>query len=169
MLVAVIGTTLSAYLYTWQSNEEVEEEKAMGRVSIAERRGASNAELQSSGRDVLFGMFFSNLAMYFIILAAAATLFKVGKTDIASLDIEFRQMSVYDVAGLREKFDVVIFMGVLYHLRHPLLALDLIHEHVARDMMIFQSMQRGSREVSEFDTDYPFWETAVFEKPDYPV
>jgi SAM-dependent methyltransferase len=42
------------------------------------------------------------------------------------------------------KFDLVIFMGVLYHLRHPLLALDLIHEHVARDLLLFQSMQRGS-------------------------
>ena len=46
---------------------------------------------------------------------------------------------------LGERFDLVIFMGVLYHLRHPLLALDLIHEHVAKDMLLFQSMQRGSR------------------------
>ena len=45
---------------------------------------------------------------------------------------------------MKERFDLVIFMGVLYHLRHPLLALDLIHEHVARDLMLFQSMQRGS-------------------------
>jgi tRNA (mo5U34)-methyltransferase len=53
-------------------------------------------------------------------------------------------MSVYDVEQLGEQFDVVFFMGVLYHLRHPLLALDLIHEHVARDLFVFQSMQRGS-------------------------
>jgi NRAMP (natural resistance-associated macrophage protein)-like metal ion transporter len=84
MLVAVIGTTLSAYLYTWQSNEEVEEEKAMGRRQLSERRGATNQELRRSQRDVLFGMFFSNLAMYFIIFATAATLFKTGKTDISS-------------------------------------------------------------------------------------
>ena len=51
--------------------------------------------------------------------------------EVHGLDIEFRQMSVYDVAQLQEKFDLVLFMGVLYHLRHPLLALDLIHEHVA--------------------------------------
>src|SRR3712207_2327474 len=62
-------------------------------------------------------------------------------------NIEFQMLSVYDVAALGERFDVVIFMGVLYHLRHPLLALDLIHEHVAIDLLIFQSMQRGSSTV----------------------
>jgi Mn2+/Fe2+ NRAMP family transporter len=84
MLVAVIGTTLSAYLYTWQSNEEVEEEIAMGRTRLAQRKGATDSELKHSQRDVLFGMFFSNLAMYFIILSTAATLFKAGKTNIDS-------------------------------------------------------------------------------------
>ena len=51
--------------------------------------------------------------------------------EVAGLDIEFRKLSVYDVGALGERFDLVLFMGVLYHLRHPLLALDLIHEHVA--------------------------------------
>ena len=54
-------------------------------------------------------------------------------------DIEFRKLSVYDLGALGERFDVVLFMGVLYHLRHPLLALDLIHEHVADDLLVFQS------------------------------
>ncbi|MCU1272655.1 MAG: natural resistance-associated macrophage protein [Bryobacterales bacterium] len=84
MLVAVIGTTLSAYLYTWQSNEEVEEEIAMGRKRLSERKGATEAELAHSRRDIVFGMFFSNAVMYFIILSTAATLFKAGKTDITS-------------------------------------------------------------------------------------
>lgn len=88
--------------------------------------------------------------------------------EVSDLDIEFRQMSVYDVASLQEKFDVVIFMGVLYHLRHPLLALDLVHEHVARDLMVFQSMQRGSTETPEVAEDYDFWETEIFEQPGYP-
>jgi tRNA (mo5U34)-methyltransferase len=88
--------------------------------------------------------------------------------EVTGVDIEFRQMSVYDVADLREQFDLVIFMGVLYHLRHPLLALDLIHEHAARDLMLFQSMQRGRPSVPHLERDYPFWETAVFEEPDYP-
>src|SRR3954453_10426276 len=49
--------------------------------------------------------------------------------EISGADVEFLKLSVYDVAALRERFDVVLFMGVLYHLRHPLLALDLLHEH----------------------------------------
>jgi tRNA (mo5U34)-methyltransferase len=85
-------------------------------------------------------------------------------------DIEFRKLSVYDVATVGEKFDLVIFMGVLYHLRHPLLALDLIHKHVCKPggLMLFQSMQRGSREVEHVTADYPFTETAMFDRPGYP-
>jgi tRNA (mo5U34)-methyltransferase len=59
---------------------------------------------------------------------------------VSGLDIEFRKMSVYDVGALGETFDIVLFLGVLYHLRHPLLALDLIHDHVARDLLVFQTM-----------------------------
>jgi tRNA (mo5U34)-methyltransferase len=88
--------------------------------------------------------------------------------EVLGLDIEFRRLSVFDVALLGERFDVVIFMGVLYHLRHPLLALDLIRAHVAKDMLIFQSMQRGSKDVAELDADYPFIETTIFDRPDYP-
>jgi tRNA (mo5U34)-methyltransferase len=88
--------------------------------------------------------------------------------ETLGMKIEFRQLSVYDVARLGEKFDVVIFMGVLYHLRHPLLALDLIHEHVARDLFVFQSMQRGSEETSALAGDYEFWETDIFERPEFP-
>ena len=83
-------------------------------------------------------------------------------------NIEFRNLSVYDVAALGEKFDLVIFMGVLYHLRHPLLALDLIHEHVAGDILLFQSMQRGSMELPDLQEDYPFEETAHFDDHAYP-
>jgi tRNA (mo5U34)-methyltransferase len=88
--------------------------------------------------------------------------------EVNSVDIEFRQMPVWDVAKLNETFDLVIFMGVLYHLRHPLLALDLIHEHVARDLMLFQSMQRGSRDVVRVDEDYDFNAPAPFNEPGYP-
>ncbi|HKG46229.1 MAG TPA: Nramp family divalent metal transporter [Pyrinomonadaceae bacterium] len=82
MLVAVIGTTLSAYLYTWQSNQEVEEEIAMGRRRLVQRQGATKRELQETKTDVISGMFFSNLVMYFIILSTASTLFKAGQTEI---------------------------------------------------------------------------------------
>ncbi len=84
LLVAVIGTSLSAYLYSWQSNEEVEEEKAQGRNTVEQRQGASEEELKHSRRDILAGMFFSNLVMYFIILSTGATLFKTGQSDIES-------------------------------------------------------------------------------------
>lgn len=84
LLVAVIGTSLSAYLYTWQSNEEVEEEIAQGRTRLWQRLGASDQELQQSRRDVLLGMFFSNLVMYFIILATGSTLYPAGQNTIDS-------------------------------------------------------------------------------------
>jgi tRNA (mo5U34)-methyltransferase len=88
--------------------------------------------------------------------------------EVCGVDIELRQMSVYDVARLGERFDVVLFMGVLYHLRHPLLALDLINEHVAGDVLVFQSMLRGDGEVEAVAEDYGFWDQAQFELPTYP-
>ena len=88
--------------------------------------------------------------------------------EVSELDIEFRKLSVYDVGTLGERFDVVIFMGVLYHLRHPLLALDLIREHVVGDLMVFQSMQRGSKVVAPVNENYQFWDTNLFDAPEYP-
>jgi Mn2+/Fe2+ NRAMP family transporter len=84
MLVAIVGTTLSAYLYTWQSNQEVEQEKEIGRTRLSQRKGATDKELRHSRREVISGMVFSNLAMYAIILATASTLFKIGKTSITN-------------------------------------------------------------------------------------
>jgi len=88
--------------------------------------------------------------------------------DVLGHDIEFRRMSVYDVAQLGERFDLVIFMGVLYHLRHPLLALDLLHRHAVGDMLLFQSMQRGPDAVAAVAPDYDFDDQAHFDRPDYP-
>lgn len=88
--------------------------------------------------------------------------------EVTGQEIEFRQMSVYDVAELGERFDIVLFMGVLYHLRHPLLALDLLHDHVAKDLLIFQSMQRGSASVAPVRADYDFFEQDHFDEPGYP-
>jgi tRNA (mo5U34)-methyltransferase len=88
--------------------------------------------------------------------------------DVAGLDIEFRRLSVYDVGALGERFDLVLFMGVLYHLRHPLLALDLIRQHVVGDLMVFQSMQRGATEVGPVEPDYHFWNTDLFEDRRFP-
>lgn len=88
--------------------------------------------------------------------------------EVSELDIEFRRLSVYDIAELGETFDWVLFMGVFYHLRHPLLALDLIHAHVARDFLLFQSMQRGSAEVEEVGFDHGFEERTIFDRPGFP-
>lgn len=88
--------------------------------------------------------------------------------EVSGLEIEFQRLSVYDVGALEQRFDIVLFMGVLYHLRHPLLALDLIHEHVARDLLVFQSMQRGSSAVHPLRDNYGFWEVEQFERPGYP-
>jgi tRNA (mo5U34)-methyltransferase len=88
--------------------------------------------------------------------------------DTLGVDIEFRELSVYDVARLGERFDIVLFLGVLYHLRHPLLALDLVREHVIGDLFVCQSLQRGDPGEIALTEDYPFWETAIFERPDFP-
>lgn len=88
--------------------------------------------------------------------------------EVCGVDIEFRQLSCYDVDTLGERFDIVLFMGVLYHLRHPLLALDLLHAHVTRDLLVFQSMLRGSDAVLPVDLDYPISEIRHFDEPGYP-
>jgi tRNA (mo5U34)-methyltransferase len=88
--------------------------------------------------------------------------------EVCGVGIELRRMSVYDVASLGEKFDLVLFMGVLYHLRHPLLALDLLRQHVVGEQMLFQSMQRGSPDLVSVDEDYPFAEGLVFDRPAFP-
>lgn len=88
--------------------------------------------------------------------------------EVMGVDIEFHRLSVYDIARLGEQFDIVLFLGVLYHLRHPLLALDLIHEHVAADMLVFQSMQRGCVEVETVREDYDFWDYDVFGSAGFP-
>jgi tRNA (mo5U34)-methyltransferase len=88
--------------------------------------------------------------------------------EVKGVDIEFRKLSVYDVAALGETFDIVLFMGVMYHLRHPLLALDLIHDHAASDLLIYQSMQRGSPAEYPVQADYDFFDDGHFEQPGYP-
>ena len=83
-LVAILGTTISPYLFFWQASEEVEEEISLGRTRLWQRRGATDAELRYAAIDVNTGMLLSNAVMYFIILATAATLFKAGRIDITS-------------------------------------------------------------------------------------
>jgi len=77
-LVAILGTTISPYLFFWQASQEVEEEKAMGRHTIVERRGATSTEIANRKIDVGIGTFFSNLVMFFIILTTSLTLHAHG-------------------------------------------------------------------------------------------
>jgi len=83
ILVAILGTTISPYLFFWQAAQEVEEERSMGR-NLAHRRGATTEELSKCRTDVVTGMFASNAIMYFIIMTTAATLHAHGKTNIAT-------------------------------------------------------------------------------------
>jgi Mn2+/Fe2+ NRAMP family transporter len=83
VLVAILGTTISPYLFFWQAAEEVEEERTK-HPTLAERKGTTGRELNSARADTITGMFFSNLIMYFIILTTAATLHANGRTQITT-------------------------------------------------------------------------------------
>ncbi|HEU4647913.1 MAG TPA: divalent metal cation transporter [Gemmatimonadales bacterium] len=82
MLVAILGTTISPYLFFWQAAQEVEEEKARGRYTLGQRRGATKEEIQNRNLDVGAGTFFSNLVMFFIVLTTALTLHRHGLTTL---------------------------------------------------------------------------------------
>jgi Mn2+/Fe2+ NRAMP family transporter len=84
LTVAILGTTISPYMFFWQSNQEVEEEIAIGRKTLSQRKGATDAELKYAAMDVNIGMLLSNMVMYFVILSTAATLFKAGKIEVQS-------------------------------------------------------------------------------------
>lgn len=81
-LVAILGTTISPYLFFWQAAEEVEEEKTMGRRLLRQRQGATKQEIIDRKIDVGVGTFFSNFVMYFVILTTALVLHPHGVTNI---------------------------------------------------------------------------------------
>jgi Mn2+/Fe2+ NRAMP family transporter len=81
-LVAILGTTISPYLFFWQASQEIEEEKAKGHLTLASRQGATDREVRNRKIDVGLGGFFSNLIMYFIILTTALTLHTHGVTHL---------------------------------------------------------------------------------------
>jgi NRAMP (natural resistance-associated macrophage protein)-like metal ion transporter len=84
LLVALLGTTISPYLFFWQASQEVDEQLLMGRRRLWQRQGASRTELRHALMDTVAGMAFSEIVAFFIILTAGATLFAAGKHDIAS-------------------------------------------------------------------------------------
>ncbi|MBA3324894.1 MAG: TIGR04290 family methyltransferase [Rhodobacteraceae bacterium] len=127
-------------------------------LDIGCNAGFYSIEMKRRGADRVLGIDFDD---GYLVQAAFAA-------QIADVEVEFRQLSVYDVGALGERFDIVVFMGVLYHLRHPLLALDLVREHVVGDLMVFQSMQRGSTEAAPVAENYPFWNADPFDDPGFP-
>jgi Mn2+/Fe2+ NRAMP family transporter len=85
-LVAVLGTTISPYLFFWQASSEVDAMRAAGKATEKERRGVKTKELRAARTDIVIGMLFSNLVMYFIILTSSAVLHAHGRTDIQTAD-----------------------------------------------------------------------------------
>jgi NRAMP (natural resistance-associated macrophage protein)-like metal ion transporter len=83
-LVAVMGTTLSPYLYIWEADQQVSEDVSLGRRRLTDRMGTTEKELKHSFIDVTAGMLFSNIIMFFIILCTASTLFRAGQHDVNS-------------------------------------------------------------------------------------
>ncbi len=83
-IVAILGTTISPYLFFWQAAQEVEEEKAKGRRMLVKRHGATKNELVNRRIDVGLGTFFSNAVMFFVILCCATTLHQHGITQITT-------------------------------------------------------------------------------------
>lgn len=88
--------------------------------------------------------------------------------EVLGADIEYRHMEVYDVDRLGRQFDFVLFMGVLYHLRYPLYALDKVAK-LPRERLVFQSMLRGSTNVAPAEADYPIEEQGIFEDLRFPA
>ena len=103
-LVAILGTTISPYLFFWQASEEVEEEKAAGQSTLAQRRGATLKELKLRNIDVGVGAFFSNMVMFFIILTTAITLNRHGITYI-----ETTRQAAEALRPLAGKFAATLF------------------------------------------------------------
>jgi tRNA (mo5U34)-methyltransferase len=87
--------------------------------------------------------------------------------DVLGHDVEILEMEAYDVPDLGRRFDYVLFMGVLYHLRYPLLGLDRVRE-VVRRRIVFQTLVRGSMETMDVQEDYPFEEEGIFDDPRFP-
>lgn len=102
--VAVFGTTISPYLFFWQASSEVDELQQAGRLTEGRRRGVRTSDLRAARTDVVIGMFFSNLVMYFIILTTAAVLHAHGKTDIQTAD-----QAAAALAPLAGPFAFVVF------------------------------------------------------------
>lgn len=109
LITGILGTTVSPYLFFWQTSEEIEEEIVEGKVTIKERRGTNDIEVKKMRKDVWSGMFYSNLIMFFIIAVCANTLFVNGVTNIGTAD-----QAAQALAPFAGKFSMLIFaIGII--------------------------------------------------------
>ncbi|MEA2721557.1 MAG: hypothetical protein QOJ39_3421 [Candidatus Eremiobacteraeota bacterium] len=134
-VVALLGTTISPYLFFWQSSLMVEEEKQMGRATVAKRKGATKGEIAEAHADVNAGMVYSNLVMFFIIVTTAVTLGAHGKHDIATA-----QDAAEALRPLAGNFSYVLF--TLGMVGTGLLAIPVLagsSAYVASEMMSFRN------------------------------
>ncbi|HET6893910.1 MAG TPA: Nramp family divalent metal transporter [Candidatus Baltobacteraceae bacterium] len=132
--MGVLGTTITPYLFFWQSALEVEEEKAQGRTTVRQRRGATDEEIRDAHFDVNVGMLFSNVVMFFIIVTTALTLFAHGKTDIQSA-----QDAALALEPLAGKMAALLFM--LGMVGTGLLAVPALagsSAYIAAEMLLFR-------------------------------
>ena len=108
-LVAILGTTISPYLFFWQSSQEVEVEKGKGKKTVIQRRGATSHEIMDRKLDVGTGTFVSNAVMFFIILTAALTLHKGDGTRI-----ETSRQAAEALRPLAGEFAAILFtVGII--------------------------------------------------------
>jgi NRAMP (natural resistance-associated macrophage protein)-like metal ion transporter len=131
--MGVLGTTITPYLFFWQSALEVEEEKAEGRTTVQQRRGATDAEIRDAHFDVNVGMLFSNLVMFFIIVTTALTLFAHGKTNIQSA--QDAALALRPLAG-----DLASLLFMLGMVGTGLLAIPALagsSAYIAAEMLVF--------------------------------
>jgi NRAMP (natural resistance-associated macrophage protein)-like metal ion transporter len=134
-VVALLGTTISPYLFFWQSALMVEEEKDQGRTTAAQRKGATKAEIADAHADVNTGMVYSNLVMFFIIVTTAVTLGAHGKHDIATA-----QDAAEALRPLAGDFSYLLF--TLGMVGTGLLAIPVLagsSAYVAAEMMSFRN------------------------------
>ncbi len=135
-VVAILGTTISPYLFFWQATSEVEEMKAAGQKTEAERQGVAQSELKAARADIMIGMFFSNLVMYFIIFTTATVLHAHGKTDVQTAD-----QAAQALAPLAGQWSFVLF--ALGMIGTGLLAIPILTGSAAYAVREFVGM-RGS-------------------------
>jgi len=148
MIVACIGTSLSAYVYTWQSNQEVEEQIAEGKRRWWQRRGATRRELARTRRDVIVGMLFSNIILYFVILSTGATLHEAGITRIDTAAQAAQALEPLAGGGAKLLFALgvvgvgflavpVMTTGAAYDLVQGLGGEGSLHQHVGEAWLFY--------------------------------